>query len=201
MTFRINAPIDSNQHKGLIALNSISGHPLALTGLSLTNSQPLHVAIVDGSGSQITSFGGTGGTSSSFGSVFPATGTAAGAIDASGNMAGLNLDGSGNLKVSGSLSVGGTVDNSAFTAGTTTGTPAMGFYHSTIDTVTDGRSAAVGITSKRAMLVTLQTSAGADTGVAATPLQVSLANTGANTNKLLVTPDSVALPNNQSVYI
>lgn len=36
---------------------------------------------------------------------------------------------------------------------------------------------------------------------AASPLQVSLANTGANTNKLLVTPDSVALPANQSVNV
>jgi len=36
---------------------------------------------------------------------------------------------------------------------------------------------------------------------AANPLQVSLANTGANTNKLLVTPDSVALPANQSVNV
>lgn len=33
------------------------------------------------------------------------------------------------------------------------------------------------------------------------PLQVSLANTGANSSKLLVTPDSVALPANQSVNI
>lgn len=36
---------------------------------------------------------------------------------------------------------------------------------------------------------------------AAAPLQVSLANTGANSNKLLVTPDSVALPANQSVNV
>lgn len=36
---------------------------------------------------------------------------------------------------------------------------------------------------------------------AANPLQVTLANTGANTNKLLVTPDSVALPANQSVNV
>lgn len=194
MAFRRAASIDANQHKGLILLNSISGQPLVATGLSLTNAQPIHVAIVDGSGTQVTSFGGTGGTSSSFGSAFPSTGTAAGAIDSGGNMAGLNLDASGNLKVSGSLSVGGTVDNSAFTAGTTTGTPTMGFYHSTIDTVTDGRAAAVGITNKRAMLVTLQTSSGADTGVAAIPLQVSLANTAANATAVKVDGSAVTQP-------
>lgn len=37
------------------------------------------------------------------------------------------------------------------------------------------------------------------TGVAANPIQVSVANTGANSSKILVTPDSVALPANQSV--
>lgn len=201
MAFKLQASIDPNHHKGLILLNSITGKPLVATGLSLTNSQPIHVAIVDGTGAQVTSFGGTGGTSSSFGSAFPSTGTATGAIDASGNMAGLNLDGSGNLKVSGSLSVGGTVDNSAFTAGTTQGTPAMGFYHSTIDTVTDGRSAAVGITNKRALLVNLNNASGVEIGTSTTPIQVTLANTGANTNKLLVTADPITFASAQPVTL
>jgi hypothetical protein len=69
------------------------------------SATPLDVAIVDGSGAHVTSFGGTGGTSSSFGAAFPASGTAIGAKDSTGtNMAALNLDASGNLKISGSLS-------------------------------------------------------------------------------------------------
>ncbi len=48
----------------------------------------------------IVSGGGTGGTASTFGSGFPPTGTAAGFNDASGNMAGANLDAGGNLRVS-----------------------------------------------------------------------------------------------------
>lgn len=112
--------------------------------------------------------------------------TAAAPSYTEGYLVGLSTDLAGALRVTGSLSVGGTTDNSAFTAGTSTGTPAMGFYHSTIDAVTDGRSAVVGITAKRAMLVTLQTSAGADTGVAASPIQVSLANNGANATAVLV---------------
>lgn len=114
----------------------------------------------------------------------------------------LSTDLTGTLRVNATVSGGsGTSagDNSAFTANSTSGTPAMGFYHSTIDTVTDGHTATVGLTSKRAMFTNLQNAAGAETGVAATPLQVSLANTGANVNKLLVTPD--ALPANQSVNI
>jgi hypothetical protein len=48
---------------------------------------------------------GSGGTASDFGSAFPALGTAAGAEDTNGNMAALSLDASGNLKVSGTLTV------------------------------------------------------------------------------------------------
>src|SRR5436190_6862808 len=51
--------------------------------------------------------GGAGGTSSTFGAPFPATGTAAGALDTSGNMAPLNLDASGNLKVTSTGGGGG----------------------------------------------------------------------------------------------
>lgn len=66
MTFRINSPIDSNQHKGLLGVNSINGSPLAITGLSLTNAQPLHTALVDATGSQITSFNSTATPSNIF---------------------------------------------------------------------------------------------------------------------------------------
>lgn len=83
---------------------SILAH-LKASSRKLTGSTPLDVSIVDGSGNQVTSFGGTGGTSSSFGAAFPGSGTAIGAKDSAGvNMAALNLDASGNLKVSGSLS-------------------------------------------------------------------------------------------------
>lgn len=111
----------------------------------------------------------------------------------------LSTDLSGNVRVTGSLSIGGTTDNSAYTAGTSTGTPAMGFYHSTIDTVTDGRAATVAITSKRALMVNLQNASGTEVGTSSTPLQVTLANTGANTNKLLVTADPITFASAQAV--
>lgn len=69
MTFRPQANIDANSHKGLVLMNSITNATLIATGLSLTNAQPLHVAIVDGSGSQITTFGG--GTQYTDGGVPP----------------------------------------------------------------------------------------------------------------------------------
>jgi len=112
--------------------------------------------------------------------------TAAAPSYTEGYLVGLSTDLSGALRVTGSLSVGGTTDNSAFTAGTSTGTPAMGFYHSTIDTVTDGRAAAVAITPKRAQHVALYNAAGTVIGDATTPMEVSIANTGANATAIKV---------------
>lgn len=53
----VRAAIDDNHHKGLIISDTL-GAPLVLTGLDLTNANPAHVAIVDATGNQITSFGG-----------------------------------------------------------------------------------------------------------------------------------------------
>lgn len=86
--------------------------------------------------------------------------TAAAPSYTEGNQVALSTDLAGALRVTGSLSVGGTTDNSAYTAGTSTGTPSMGFYHATVDTVTDGRAAAVAITSKRAQHTSLFDAAG-----------------------------------------
>lgn len=118
--------------------------------------------------------------------VLPAIASAAAQSYTEGNQVLLSTDLAGALRVTGSLSVGGTTDNSAYTAGTSTGTPAMGFYHSTVDTITDGRAATVALTSKRSQHVTLHTAAGVETGIAAAPLQVSLANNGANATAVLV---------------
>lgn len=67
-----------------------------------------------------------------------------------------------NATITGAISVTftGTTDNSAFVAGTTTGQPMMGFYHSTIDTVTDGRTAVLAMDSKRSLFVVIRDAAG-----------------------------------------
>ena len=57
------------------------GSGIALTSASRGSERALSVQIVDGSGNQVTSFGGAGGTSSSFGSAVPSSGTAAGFSD------------------------------------------------------------------------------------------------------------------------
>jgi hypothetical protein len=60
---------------------NVGGNLRGVTGLSLGTTFSQTVAIVDGSGNQVTSFGGSGGTASNFGSAVPATGTAMGASD------------------------------------------------------------------------------------------------------------------------
>lgn len=113
------APIDDNHHKGLIIRDGLAGDALDLTGESLTNANALHVAIVDGNGNQITSFGGSGGTSAT--------------------------------------------DDAAFTAGSGTGTPMMGFV--TSDSVDSGDVGVVGMLTNRQLKVTLYDSGGSELAV------------------------------------
>lgn len=75
--------------------------PTAGTAAGASDGTSMQPLLVDGSGFlkvNVSAGGGSGGTSSSFGSAFPATGTASGFIGSTGNMAGANLDASGNLK-------------------------------------------------------------------------------------------------------
>jgi hypothetical protein len=70
------------------------------------------------------------------------------------------VDGAGNQVTSFAGSGGSSAtDNSAFTAGTTADTTMAGFYQSTPSAVTDGRSAAIGITALREMKISLTSSA------------------------------------------
>ena len=69
------------------------------------------------------------------------------------------VDGSGNHVTSFAGSGGSSqTDNSAFTAGTTAETTMAGFYQSVVSTVTDGRSAAIGIDDQRRVKVVLDAS-------------------------------------------
>lgn len=86
--------------------NSSQSQPVKLqdgAGNALTSDlrggkQTLAVEIIDGTGNQITTFGGSGGTASTFGSTFPTQGTAMGAKNGT-NMVNLTADSSNNLNV------------------------------------------------------------------------------------------------------
>ncbi len=113
-----------------VRLQDTSGN--GLTSALKGAQQALSVQIVDGSGAQVTTFGGSGGTASNFGSSFPTQGTAIGAKDSTGaNMAALNLDASGFLKVNVAAGGGSGGTSSSFgSADPATGT-AVGFSDGT----------------------------------------------------------------------
>jgi hypothetical protein len=94
-------------------------------------------------------------------------------------------------------------DASTFTPSTTPQSPVGGFFQTTAtnNALTNLQMGALQVTAQRALFTNLRNASGTEIGTSSTPVQVSLANTGANSNKLLVTPDSVALPANQSVNV
>jgi hypothetical protein len=107
---------------------NVAGNLTGVTGFALTNSKAIAIAIVDGNGNQITSFGG--GTQYSDG-VTQATPTGTVALGKNGTnvLHALSLDGSGNLNVNiaaGASSGTQFADNSVSGA-TPTGTLSMGW--------------------------------------------------------------------------
>jgi len=173
----------------------------AITSDTRGSERPLSVQILDGAGNQVTTFGGSGGTASNFGSAFPTAGTAAGAQYLSspptltnGQMNGLLLDSTGNLKVAVTgAGSGGTsaVDESSFTAGTSAFTPSGGFYQTTAtaNALTTGQVGLWQMTAQRAGFVNLRNSSGTELGGTATPLRDApdgtiwaLTGTSANVN-------------------
>lgn len=87
------AAVPANAHYWGI---NVGGNLTGVTGLSIGTARAPTVAIVDASGNQITSFGGSGGTASNYGSAFPSSGTAAGFTDGT-NMAGGRVGAVANL--------------------------------------------------------------------------------------------------------
>lgn len=93
--------------------------------------------------------------------------TAASSAGTTGDNATVNTDATGLLWVrigASDVATGGTslADDGDFTAGTTTFTPAGGFYQSVVTACTDGDACAVGITAQRTAKVTLYSAAGAE---------------------------------------
>jgi hypothetical protein len=120
--------------------------------LDLTNANPLTVAIVDGSGDQITSFGG--GTQYTEGATDATiTGTALLWEDGADTLVTASASTPLPVEIVAGAGSGGTAaaDDADFTAGTTSGTPAMGVYESAPTSVTDGDLGTVGITQTRAL--------------------------------------------------
>lgn len=87
-------------------------------------------------------------------------------------------------------------DESAFTEGQSPVVPAGGVFNDSLPAVASGKTAQFRITERRAAHVNLRREDGTEIGVAAAPVQVSLANTGANATAVKVDGSGVTQPEN-----
>lgn len=182
----------------LLAAGQFNSSPITLTTTQQAALQ------VDASGFlkvNVAAGGASGGTSSTFGATFPGTGTAAGMSQA-GNMVALTGT-SGNLNVqcaNCSGSGASAVDEATVTFGTSVFAPIGGAYQTTATSnpLVSGQQGLAQLTINRALHVNLRTAVGTIMGDATTPMQVSLANTGANATALLTTGTGGTFPVTQA---
>ncbi|RPI85377.1 MAG: hypothetical protein EHM42_06765, partial [Planctomycetaceae bacterium] len=157
-------------------LASIHDGTTKATVRELGTNDALNVALCDGSGNQVVSFGGGSQYAEDAGHSSGDTGTMALAVrnDADTSLAGttldytpLQVDSNGFLKVNikAGAGSGGTAstDDAAFTAAAGSGTPAMGFVSA--DAVDSGDVGVIGMLSNRQVKVTLFDSAGGELAV------------------------------------
>lgn len=85
-------------------------------------------------------------------------------------------------------------DGSTFTAGSTTITGIAGAYDDGLSAVSSGNAAAARITAYRAIHINLRNNSGTEIGTAGTPIQVSLANTAANSTAVKIDGSAVTQP-------
>jgi hypothetical protein len=103
---------------------------------------------------------------------------------------------------SGCSSSAGFADNATFTTGTTAINPSGGLFDDTPPTaVATGKAAAARITNNRALHVNLRNQAGTEIGTASAPVQVTLANTGANATAVKVDNSGVTQPVSGTVSV
>lgn len=88
------------------------------------------------------------------------------------------------------------VDEAAFTAGSSVFAPAGGIYQTTptADPLVSGQQGLVQMTINRAFHTNLRNASGVEIGTSLTPLQVTLANTGANATAVKVDGSAVTQP-------
>lgn len=138
--------------------------------------------VLDASGNVPTSGGGGGGGGTQYAELIttaPGTGTLAlgryklaAPTLTDGQMYGLQLDSSGNLKVTGSLSVGGTTDSAAWTAASSTFNPAGGVFNDSAAALTTGQQGTERLTANRAVHTNLRNAAGTEVGTSGVPLRI-----------------------------
>jgi hypothetical protein len=177
--------------------------PVVLTAAQITTLTPLStVTVTQGTGTNLhivcdSGCAGSGGTSATFGATFPTLGTPVGFSQGGNFVAATGTSGNLNVQCANCTGSGASAaDEASFTAGTSIFAPAGGVAVATGSplSITAGLQGLFAMTVNRAMWSNLRTSAGTEAGTAATPFQVSLANTAANSTALLVTGTGGTFP-------
>lgn len=143
-----SVPIDDNTIKGLLALDDTTSDGIPVKAKTSTGALYVHLDSSDvsiGGGTQYTE-GDTDSTITGTAMLWEDTGNTLKTVNASDPLPVAIISGAGS---------GGTAstDDADFTAGTTSGTPAMGVYESSPTSVTDGDIGMVGINQTRALRV------------------------------------------------
>jgi len=107
-------------------------------------------------------------------------------VPVNGSISCLNCSGSG----------AAATDQTAFTAGTSVLAPAGVFFQTTAtnNPLTSGQQGTIQGTAQRAAFVNLRNASGAEIGTSTTPVQVTVANTGANATAIKVDGSAVTQP-------
>lgn len=174
--------ITNNQRTTTNVIDSISSVPFAVKGISSDGS--INVNITSG---------GSGGTQYTDGGT-PPTHPIGTAIEFNNSGTWATVGVANPLPITGSISVGGTTDESTFTAGASTFTSSGGVYNDSVANLTAGQQGAQRLTIARAIHINLRNVTGTEVGTSGAPLQVSLANTAANASAVKVDGSAVIQP-------
>ena len=175
--------------------------PVVLTSAQLATLTPLStLTVTQATGTNlhmVCDSGCSSSTSPSFGAAFPSVGTPVGMSQ--GGLFVAMTGTSGNLNVQCANCSGSgvsTADKATFTAGSSLFAGSGGFFQTTatLNPLTTGQQGLFQVTAQRALFTNLRDSSGTELGVAAAPVQVSLANTAANATAIKVDGSTVTQP-------
>lgn len=173
---------DQNLRNSLIVVSSADG----VTPVSLWADPSTHALVTSGGGS------GGGGTQYTSGGAAVTNPTGNSLIYFNGSNVPVAVTSANPLPITGTISVGSTTDESAFTAGTSTLSPSGGVFNDSVASLSSGQQGTVRMTAPRAIHINLRNNTGTEIGTAATPVQVSLANTGTNATGVTVIQGTAA---------
>jgi len=169
--------------------------PVALGVSTVDGITPVPLEVNPSTGQlQVSSSGGGGGTQYTDGAaaVTHPIGTQEVFTNGSGIVTAVST--ANPLPITGTISVGSTTDESAFTAGTSTTGPIAGVFNDSVATLTSGQQGTIRSTTNRGLHTNLRNASGTEIGTASTPIQVSLANTATNSTAVKVDGSGVTQP-------